>query len=117
VASVRQGVVTGADEDFILEASQVPAGEEAVFRELLPDRLMARFRVPETTGRYVFYPRTINGRLSEGDLQDQVPQTWVYLRSKRHRLEGRRQVRAGNIRWWEPERPRRPEDLFQPKIV
>ena len=37
IAAVRSGVITGADDVFLFDARDVPAGEEALYRPYMPD--------------------------------------------------------------------------------
>lgn len=116
-ANIREGLVTGADETFIINNSAVPAGEEVIFAPFLPDRDMERYHVPSETGERVFYPFLDGRKFSSEELAEQFPQTWHYLSSHRRALESRKAVVRGDLNWWEPERPRRPEHLLRPKIV
>lgn len=114
---VRQGIVTGADDIFIVDDSVVPSSDRHVFVPLLPDRAMQRYRVPPRTGRSVFYPFMGKRKLTEEALRDDFRSTWDYLDSHRARLSSRQAVLRGDIGWWEPERPRSPQTVLRPKIV
>jgi len=115
---VRQGLVTGADEVFILTSRDYPKAERGVWRPLLPDREMLRFAVPSRLTTMVFTPFDPEGkRLSETDLRRSYPETWKHLSKAKDRLSNRSSVRSGTIKWWEPERPRSPDKMFVPKIV
>ena len=114
---VKQGFVSGKDEVFILDATEVPKGEEGIFMHFLPDRKMGHYRVPNRTTQRFFYPY-VNGKpVDESTLKKRFPKTWRYLVGKKKTLLDRGQVEKGNIPWWRPERPRRPQDLLCPKIV
>jgi methylase of polypeptide subunit release factors len=115
---VRQGLVTGADEVFILTSRDCPKAERGVWRPLLPDREMLRFAVPSRLTTVVFTPFDPNGkRLGETDLRRSYPETWKHLSKAKDLLSNRSSVRTGTIKWWEPERPRSPDKMFVPKIV
>jgi hypothetical protein len=115
---VRQGMVTGADDVFVRPLRECAKAERAVWRPLLADREMERFVVPSRVSNAVFYPFDDGGRrLSEVTLRKTFKETWKYLQDFRGELSGRSSVRAGHVKWWEPERPRSPEKLFVPKIV
>ena len=60
-AEVREGLITGADDVFIIDRRQVPIGEEALYVPFLPDREMQRYHVPTDTGKRVLYP-FVDGR-------------------------------------------------------
>jgi len=115
---VRQGLVTGADEVFILTSRDCPKAERGVWRPLLPDREMLRFAVPSRLTTVVFTPFGPDGkRLSETDLRRSYPETWKHLSKAKDLLSNRSSVRNRTIKWWEPERPRSPDKMFVPKIV
>ena len=114
---VRQGLISGADDVFIVSEERVPEGEETVFVPFLHDREMGSYTVPERTARYVFYPFMEGRKISETELRRNFRQTWSYLRSQKDTLESRRPVRKGELAWWEPVRPRPPEHMMRPKIV
>lgn len=116
-ASVRQGLITGADSVFIVDEKAIPDGESEVFVPFLADRVMERYHVPANTGKRVFYPFQDGRKLSGEELERSFPGTWEYLCSRRSVLEGRKPVQRGHLNWWEPVRPRSPEHLMRPKIV
>jgi hypothetical protein len=114
---VRQGLVTGADDVFIIDRARVPKGEEDVYAPFLSDREMDRYTVPTRASRFVFYPFLRGTRLNERQIRHEFPKTWAYLNSHIKKLKERRSVQAGTVLWWAPERPRFPRDLLRPKIV
>ncbi|MBM4023840.1 MAG: hypothetical protein FJ280_00310 [Planctomycetes bacterium] len=115
---VRQGLVTGADDIFVLPSRDCPKGERDIWRPILPDRQMVRFGVPTRPTTVVFLPFGPDGeQLSETDLRKSYPETWKYLSKSKDRLAGRSSVRRGTVEWWKPERPRSPDKMFVPKIV
>jgi len=116
-ASVHQGLITGADEVFIVDEEAVPVGEREVFVPFLPDRLRQRYHVPKDTGKRVFYPYRDGRKLSIDELERDFPKTLEYLSRHQLALEARKPVKDGKLRWWEPVRPRLPERLMRPKIV
>lgn len=115
--NVLQGVVTGADDVFMIPRTNIPKGEEAVYINYLPDRQIAKFSLPVRSDQVIFYPFENFHPLSEEDLQDRFPKTWEYLELNRARLEDRGPVRAGHTAWWRPERPRNPQRIKGAKIV
>lgn len=116
-AHVREGLITGADDIFIVDQRAVPAGEQGAYVRLLPDRAMTRYHVPESTGRMVIYPFADGERLDECHFRQRFPTTWDYLSKHRSKLESRRPVERGQLDWWLPVRPRPPERLLRPKVV
>jgi hypothetical protein len=114
---IREGMITGADDIFMVDEKAVPDGEGKVFVPLLPDRAMMRYKVPKKTGRCVFYPYINGQRISLDELHAQFRKTYDYLSSHRRELEGRKPVQHGTLEWWLPIWPRLPEHLLRPKIV
>ena len=53
---IRQGIVTGADDVFIIRNEKIPQGEDLVYKPLLADREMRAYAVPTKTTQSVFYP-------------------------------------------------------------
>jgi type I restriction-modification system DNA methylase subunit len=111
---VRQGVVTGADDIFIVRKEGVPVGEEKIWLPLLRDRDMERYKTPRTSTYFVFYPLIDGQKLSQQELQNRYVKTWQYLKDNRDKLE-HRSPHGGN--WWEPTRLRNPAKLYTPKII
>lgn len=111
---IRAGFITGANDVFIRDVSNIPPGENAIYAPYLSDRQMQRFTVPPKTGRVVFYPYLDKVKISEKELKEKFPKTWQYLNTHRKILETRK---SGNIPWWQPTRPRPPKDMLCPKIV
>lgn len=115
-ARAMQGFVTGADDKFIIDATDVPEGETGAYLPYLPDKSIGRFGLPTSVTQVVFYPYVGDSAIqSEGELQERYPKTWAYLNENKARLEARR--RSAGTPWWRPERPRDPEFIRRPKIV
>ena len=117
VAELRQGIISGANDIFIIRKEQVPKGEEEIYIPFLSDREMEAFTVPRMASFCFFFPY-INGEpAGERDLIDRFRQTWEYLLKHRSQLEMRRPVMSKDLPWWRPTRPREPGNLLRPKIV
>jgi len=111
------GFISGADDIFIIPVEKLPRGEEALFVPFLPDREMKLYTVPEKTA-YYFFSSFIDGRkLEEEELKNKFPKTWEYLMSHKYKLESRLPVLKGTLAWWQPERPRNPNNMMRSKIV
>lgn len=117
LADTAQGVITGADEVFIIPADLVPESEEAAYRPYLPDRVMVQYWPLEESGSRIFYPFEADRRLDEAEVEERFPITWRRISAERERLEGRSAVRRGDNLWWELAWPRRPSRLLCPKII
>ena len=117
VAMVRQGVITGADDVFLIDVRDVPEEEEKLYKPLLPDRLIGRFTLPAESGLRVFYPFVDNVPITLDQISSDFPQTWERLESRRDELSGRSSVRNNGRPWWRPDSPRQPREVLGPKIV
>lgn len=114
---VRQGFVSGSDDVFVIDAGNVPEGEEALFAPLLRDRDMETYGVPSKSSFMFFYPYVDGELVDESTLRSRFPGTYSYLTEHRDVLEARSAVVKGNLAWWRPERPRPPQRMLVPKIV
>jgi methylase of polypeptide subunit release factors len=117
IAEVRQGLITGADDIFILPASSIPKGEKDIYAPFLSDREIEPFNLPRQAKRFVFYPFREDKPLDADELRERYPETWRYLVSNKNKLLSRRSVRVKTNPWWRPVRPRQPRHLLRPKIV
>lgn len=114
---IREGMVTGADDLFIMDRAAMPKGESRIFRPFLSDKSMRKYRTPASTSRVVFYPYIGDDKLTEERMKSEFPKMWKYLKSNAHRLKARESVKSGNAEWWCPVRPRPPKRMMRPKIV
>ena len=117
VASVRQGMITGADSVFVMDSDKVPFGEEVLYKPLLPDRMIGRFSLPTETGRKVFYPYVGDVAVTADQLESEFPATWERLSHHKRDLSKRASVKSGSCQWWRPGSPRQPHEMLVPKIV
>jgi type I restriction-modification system DNA methylase subunit len=114
---IRQGLVTGADNIFIIEQAKVPKGEEGVYLPFLSDREMTSYTVPSKTPKAVFYPFAQGAKLTAAQIRDRFPKTWAYLNSHAKELKERKAVKTGYGEWWALMWPRSPHEVLRPKIV
>jgi hypothetical protein len=114
---IRQGVVTGADDVFILDNKAVPADDPSLFIPLLRDREMQPYNVSKRTSQSVFFPYFDGVRITESTLRTKFPKTWAYLLKHRERLGKRAALDRYRKAWWEPMWPREPSTLLRPKLV
>jgi len=114
---VRQGVVTGDDDVFVVPRAELPQGEEAAYKPYLRDREIFRYKTPDSVDFFMFYPFEGKRPFTEQEMAGEFPERWRYLLSRRERLERRGPVRRGDAPWWRPAWPRDPNVLFGPKIV
>lgn len=116
--TVRQGLITGADEVFIRKRDDIPTDERAAYLPLLTDREMRKFSTPTSVDNYVFYPYEGDQLLEGEDIKARFPSTWAYLNEHSDVLKSRKSLnKIGKERWWRPLWPREPKNLLRPKIV
>jgi hypothetical protein len=114
---VPQGVITGADDVFILDAEGRPDDEPTLFVPLLRDREMQPYTVPKRTAQFVFYPFFKGKKVTEDILESKFSKTWDYLQEHREQLSRRGSLVRYGKQWWEPMWPRDPDILLRPKLV
>lgn len=114
---VPQGLVSGADDVFIIDNRMVPDDEPSLFIPLLHDREMQPYNVPSRTSQSVFFPYFEGAKVTEKLLRSKFPKTWAYLQKHRARLEKRKALATYRKAWWEPMWPREPNTLLRPKLV
>ena len=114
---VRQGVITGADDVFIIDCKTVPEDEPSLFVPLLRDREMQPYTTPKRTSQSVFFPYFDGAKVTEKELRSKFPKTWTYLLKHREILEKRKSLARYRKLWWEPMWPREPNTLLRPKLV
>ena len=117
IANVNQGVITGADDVFVLDSSEVPSDEEAVYRPFLPERMIGRYALPEDTGKKVFYPFIGEVPVDASKMEKEFPKTWNRINQYRDRLSSRASAVKAPSGWWRPSRPRSPDRILAPKLV
>jgi len=117
IVEIRQGLITGAGDIFVLSPSDIPKGERDIYVPFLSDREIEPDRLPQRPKRFVIYPFHGNDSLDEKILRKEYPETWKYLMSFRDKLSSRRSVKSGESPWWRPNRTRQPRHLLRPKIV
>lgn len=114
----RTGFASGSIEAFIIPKNKVPKKEEEIYIPYLGDREMMKFSIAEDSQEYFFYPYLQNGsKIDEVTLKNRFPITYKRLYQFYNALSQRSEVKKGNIQWWEPNRPRKPEFMVIPKIL
>ena len=114
---VKQGIVTGADDVFVVSTKELPADDECLFLPFLSDREMEAYSVPRRTTARVFFPFWNGEKINEQVLREHFPETWQYLSKHKERLEKRGGLGRYRKEWWEPMWPREPRTILRPKIV
>ncbi|MCF0050619.1 N-6 DNA methylase [Dyadobacter sp. LJ53] len=112
---VRQGVVTGADDVFIVKKELIPANEESIYVPYVPDRQIDSYKFNKNTESYLIYPFLNGEKLEEQDMIQKFPQTWLYLNRHKKRLLSSKSFREES--WWRPLRTRKPQEILRGKII
>lgn len=107
---VREGLVTGDDKKYMLAANEIPKEDKFLYAPFLPDKLMQRYNIPTTTGKYVYYPYREGKKIQEGELK-KAKTTWKYLENIRDDL------RTSASRTWPYLVRAREKEMMQPKII
>jgi len=114
---IKEGFITGCDDVFIRNLSEIAKAEREVYVPYLSDRNMEPYATPRKTSKVVFYPYQGNNKLSKATIQKRYPKTWAYIASHSEQLKKRKSVQTRNCEWWAPVRPRQPKNMLVPKIV
>ena len=114
---IKQGIVTGADDVFVVNSNAVPADGGPLFIPFLRDREMHAYQMPRRASQRVFSPFLDGVKIDEGTLRKDFPKTWAYLQKHKERLEQRGSLMRYHKKWWEPMWPRDPATLLRPKLV
>ena len=114
---LRQGIITGADDIFLVPSRDVAKDEAPIYIPFLADRDMEAYAVPRSYPRSFFYPYLDGRPLEEDVLRTKFPRTWNYLVTHRSRMEARKTVKTKGVAWWRPAWPREPQNLLRPKII
>ena len=117
VAIVRQGMITGADDVFIVDSQEIPENEREIYQSFLPDAMIGRFALPKESGKRVFYPFLEGAPVDVSQMEKYFPETWERLNKSRDALSSRKSVPNNPSGWWRPSRPRDPSEMLVPKIV
>ena len=116
-AAVRTGVITGADKVFILDAHDVPSGEEEIYAAHIPDTLIGQYALPSETGKRMLYPYIDGVPVGTDRMKTEFPVTWNWLEKHRDVLSRRSSAPQNPVEWWRPARPGVPGEMLSPKVV
>jgi methylase of polypeptide subunit release factors len=115
---ISQGIVTGKDNIFIRDVSEVNKSERAIYKGFLPDQEINSYTTDQKIQKLVFYPFINNLLIDEEELSKKFPETWAFLNEKKDILtKDRADVREGKLKWWKLHSPSRPEYVNAPKII
>ena len=116
-AAVQQGVITGADDVFVLNSNDVPTGEEEIYAPYMPETLIGHYALPNETGKCILYPYVAGDPVGTEQMKSEFPATWDWLNKHRNRLSERPSASRDPSQWWRPVRPRVPRDMLSPKVI
>ena len=113
---ISQGIVTGKDDVFIRDKSEVNPKEKSIYKNFLPDKKISSY-LSDYKEDLILFP-FINEKLIEEEVFSvKFEKTWEYLNSKKNILEQRSKVRNNNLTWWKIHSTGNPVDINSPKIV
>jgi hypothetical protein len=111
---ISSGIITGADNIFIFNKSNIPKGEEAVYKQFLSDRKITSYKIVGDIDEYIFYPFENGIHLTASEVEHRFPKTWKFLLSHKDKLETRKSMPK---EWWMLRSPSAPDKILIPKIV
>jgi len=115
---VRTGFASGAVDVFIVSKNNIPKKETEIYIPYLSDREMDKYSVTDDSQDYFFYPfRKDGSKLDETTLKQNFPITYKRLYQSYTSLSKRNEVIKGQMEWWMPNRPRKPNFMLAPKII
>jgi len=130
LASIFQGIRTGANDIFILTIESTDGdiakvtnglGETAIIETdlLRPVAFGSDIRRYEALShsRWLLYPYRLDTLVPEVEMQHRYPKTWAYLNIYHDILASRASIRSTRLRWYELVRRRAESWLFNPKLV
>ena len=116
-AVVQQGVITGADDVFILNVDSVPPGEEEIYVPHMPETMIGHYALPDETGKRMLYPYIDGVPVGTEQMKGKFPATWDWLNKHRAKLSKRASAPLDPSEWWRPAWPRVPDDMLSPKVI
>ena len=116
-AVVQQGVITGANDVFVVNSSDVPTGEEEIYVPHMPETLIGHYALPDETGKCMLYPYIAGAPVETEQMKRAFPATWDWLSKHRKKLSKRASAPRDPSQWWRPAWPRVPGDMLSPKVI
>ena len=135
VASIYQGLVTGADKVFALSLISRNKNtvrvyskaldkqfelEAGIAKPLLKGSEIRRYKVDVAANVVLFPYKSIDGKvalLSETELKKNYPLTWIYLKEARSLLEARENGKWKVAQWWQFGRNQNIAEMAKPKLL
>jgi hypothetical protein len=129
---IFQGLITGADQVFILENASngaytsISTGETLPIERALMHPLckgsvdLKRYRISELNKSILFPYKLVNGKaqlLTPQELEDHFPNAWGYLSKNRYILEARERGKWKHDRWYAFGRSQNLSEMEQTKIL
>jgi methylase of polypeptide subunit release factors len=106
---VNQGIITGNDDIFIRQSSDVKRSERGIYKSYLPDKDINKFSLEKKYDKLLFYPYRNNELISEEELKSKYDSTWAYLKDKI--------LDTSSPGWYDLHRKRKSEYINSPKII
>ncbi len=117
LVEVKQGLVSGADDIFVVPRREIPKEELSLWPPYLSDREMLAYGTPNNVKACVFFPKLLGRSVTLGKIKNAYPWTYKHLFKHESALRRRMSVADGKNPWWQPVRSRSPLSMFRPKIV
>ena len=102
---INQGIVSGCDKAFVFDEYKEEFGN--YLKEFYKNKDIHKYRV-DNSQKYILY---LDNKEKPND------NIIEYLESFREKLEGRREVKKGTIKWWQLQWSRDKKIFIEPKIV
>lgn len=116
--AAKQGFISGDDDTFIKEQSEIPDNERDIWPKYLPDKDIDSYSIDAESQLLFFMPYIDGIKIPSFDvLTRDYPVTALILKKAKKKLEQRKYLHRYNKQWWEPAWPRSPKTLLVPKIV
>jgi len=113
---VSQGIVTGKDDVFIRDKSEINPKEKSIYKNFLPDKKISSY-LSDYKEDLILFPFINEKHIEEEVFSVKFEKTWEYLNSKKNILEERSKVKNNNFTWWKIHSTGNPVDINSPKIV
>ncbi|MBP6456335.1 MAG: N-6 DNA methylase [Chitinophagaceae bacterium] len=114
---LNQGIVTGKDDIFKIDAKSVSKEDSILYKQYLPDKKINAYSFETNKVELVYFPFINHELISEDVLENLYPKTWNYLLSKKNILDERADVKSNKLLWWKLHSPGKSESVNSPKIV
>ncbi len=135
VASIFQGLVTGADQVFLLKQIGNDEGslvrvidandeefllEREILKVFIKGNTVSSFSIPKWQHRIIFPYNLIGNKailISKKEMIEKFPRTWDYLKNKGDILRGRERGKWNHSKWYALGRSQNLTKMEEPKLI